>query len=248
MQFNKPYQWIDDMPEERQVKLLISIRNHINDYFEQTSTPETPRLTDIWDYCSKKEGFLFTSSQALSHFMRLMHQKGILRQVITCCDVDDAAHGYYQWYFRRPPNTVRTRESAERDEIKTRRVPYSPGYECETEDGTKVKSLQELFIYEQLAKEPRIRFEYEGKFYHGNEFKVPDFTLYIDGQEEPYIWEHFGLNGRRGYFDHMAEKIEWYRQAGLENFEQGGRLIVTTGEDKDAFELQVKNILSRLLS
>ncbi|MCC8019376.1 MAG: hypothetical protein LIO85_06355 [Rikenellaceae bacterium] len=248
MSYKNPYRWIDDMPEERQMKLLFTIRRYINDLFEQTSTTKFTRLSDIWDYCSKKKGFLFTSSSAFGHFMKLMHKKRLLRQVITCCDVDDSNPEHWNWYFRRPHNPVRTKDSADSENIATRKIPYSPGYECAAKDGTKVKSLQELHIYEQLLKEPRIEVEYEKKFYWNDEFKVPDFTLYIDGSKEPYIWEHFGLTGRRGYFDHMAEKIEWYTRAGMAAFQKGGRLIVTTDGDKESFNLQVKGIIIKLLS
>jgi hypothetical protein len=112
-------------------------------------------------------------------------------------------------------------------------------------DGIKVRSAQELYIYEKLLAIPGIKVDYEKIFKYRQEYKLPDFTFTID--DKTYLWEHFGMSENKGYFYNMANKIEWYYAAGLKPFDDGGCLIFTIFEDSNRFQQKVDKIITDIM-
>lgn len=234
------YHWIESMPLSERVYWIIRFRYYMNEYFQATVTPSIPNMDDIVTFCLRKPDFSkrFWNKAVFHHFMREMHKEELLLQVIRNCQVDTSNPDKYKWYFYRPSRIVKTRSSLLNDNTSKNQIE---DYLYVTNKGIKVRSAQELHIYEKLSTIPGIEVEYEKKFKYKSEYKLPDFTFVIN--DKTYFWEHFGMSEDWGYFYNMANKIEWYYNAGLKPFKDGGCLIFTIFEDALHFHRKVDEII-----
>lgn len=90
-----------------------------------------------------------------------------------------------------------------------------------TANGDQVRSKSEVIIANEL-KSHGLSYEYE-KVLHstdGSSFKIPDFTVYYEGEE--FYWEHLGLTDDAEYMAKWEEKKKWYEQNSFSD-----RLIVS---------------------
>lgn len=245
------FAWIDEMPLSEKIIWLVKIRCYIREFFDATVTPKVPNNTDIYEYCKRKIIFSkkFWNPSAFSHFMRLMHQQGYLKQVIPYCHVDTSKYEKFGWEFYRPARIVVKRaDLISGDANDSLQLINSGRYKYEASDKTLLMSTDELHIWEELQREDFLEVEYEKKFYYKSEFKLPDFTIKVNDSEDPFIWEHFGMKEDSNYFVTMANKIEWYSRAGLKHIDDGGRLIFTIRHHDDDFHHDVVEIINNIKS
>lgn len=201
------YDWIDNMDFSEKMYWIVKFRHYMNEFFNATVTPEVPNMDDIVTYCSRKADFQkrFWNKAVFHHFMREMHNQKYLRQIIPNCHVDTSCHNFYKWDFYRPSRKARSRDSILTNNTTQVNDVHIENYKIVTADGTRLRSAQELYIYERLIEIPNLKVLYEEKFRYKTDYKLPDFTIIID-EGAPYIWEHFGMTEDEGYFYNMETR------------------------------------------
>lgn len=89
------------MPSD--IKLLVTIRDHLNDYFKNHPMITELRSIDLYNVIHKnktlKERFIYPV--LLNRFLRKQHQEGVLKQIIPNCKIDTYNTELYQWCFYR---------------------------------------------------------------------------------------------------------------------------------------------------
>ena len=85
------------------LKLLIQIKEILDQYMMDPSTPVEIRSTDLYDLVKNQKQLkkAFPTSYKFNRFLREEHHKGVLLQIIPNCRIDDTNHRFFQWYFRR---------------------------------------------------------------------------------------------------------------------------------------------------
>ena len=80
-----------------------------------------------------------------------------------------------------------------------------------TVDGNQVRSKSEVIICDLLAK-AGLKYEYEKLLeYEPGKVINPDFTIFLDGEEELY-WEHIGMLGNEKYSEDWSNKLDIYEK------------------------------------
>ncbi len=112
-----------------------------------------------------------------------------------------------------------------------------PAYPCTAYDGTKVRSLGEVSIYNML-KAYGIPFRYESEIYLTDEkgkvvTRYPDFVIFLSDGSVLY-WEHIGMMELDTYGESFLKKLRLYNQNGIV---MGDNLILTASGPKGAINL-----------
>ena len=87
----------------KDIKLLKRIGERLDSLMNDQYTSFEIRSNELYDY-AKKDEFLsseFKNQIEFNRFLRKQHDKGILKQIIPNCRVDDTNKSFYQWHFRR---------------------------------------------------------------------------------------------------------------------------------------------------
>lgn len=89
------------MPSD--IKLLVTIRDQLNQYFADQPTKVELRSTDLYDEIRKNKTLKerFPHPVLFNRFLRKQHQEGVLKQIIPNCKIDTFNTDFYQWYFHR---------------------------------------------------------------------------------------------------------------------------------------------------
>ncbi|MDM1346506.1 RNase H family protein [Myroides marinus] len=89
------------MPSD--IKLLVTIRDQLNQYFTDQPTKVELRSTDLYDEIRKNKALKerFPHPVLFNRFLRKQHQEGVLKQIIPNCKIDTYNTDFYQWYFHR---------------------------------------------------------------------------------------------------------------------------------------------------
>lgn len=89
------------MPSD--IKLLVTIRDQLNNYFADQPTKVELRSTDLYDEIRKNKALKerFPHPVLFNRFLRKQHQEGILKQIIPNCKIDTYNTDFYQWYFHK---------------------------------------------------------------------------------------------------------------------------------------------------
>ena len=83
-----------------------------------------------------------------------------------------------------------------------------------TANGEQVRSKSEVIIANEM-KSHGVSYGYEISLHSkdGSSFKIPDFTVYYEGEE--FYWEHLGLTDDAEYMAKWEEKKKWYERNGF---------------------------------
>ncbi len=234
-------------------KLLKELNSCIQEYFQSSGKTEVSNLKEIYEYIKWKEPFKneFQDSIDFSRFMRQMHGEDVLLQFIPSCSVDTTIYHHYKWIFYpkdiilkdqiRPQTDLVPDKQNEKSKIFPKNLKYIAS------NGEKVRSQQELYIFNQLLLVDSFRVHYEKSLPRNYQEKLPDFTIINKNTQKTYYWEHLGLlevNGK--YFDKTLEKLVWYRSANIRNIDDGGSLIVTRYENDRQFGYLVKKYIQKI--
>ena len=89
------------MPSD--IKLLVTIRDQLNQYFADAPTKVELRSTELYDEIRKNKALKerFPHPVLFNRFLRKQHQEGVLKQIIPNCKIDTFNTDFYQWYFHR---------------------------------------------------------------------------------------------------------------------------------------------------
>ena len=93
---------MESLPKE--YSLLMTINKYIGEYFAMTVNTKTVRSTDIYEFLKHKDDFRqhFASAKEFNGFMRRMHDRGVLTQIIKNVKVDTSTKNLYHWYVFPP--------------------------------------------------------------------------------------------------------------------------------------------------
>lgn len=237
----------------RKYKLLKELNSCIQEYFQNSDKTEVANLSQIYEYIKRKEPFKneFQDDTDFSRFMRQMHGEDVLLQFIPNCSVDTTIYYHYKWEFY-PKDTILkdqihspTAQVSENQKDKSKIFPKNLKYIAS--NGEKVRSQQELYIFNQLLLVDSFKVHYERSLPRNYQEKLPDFTIINKNTGKIYYWEHLGLLEVNGeYFDKTLEKLVWYRSANIINIDDGGSLIVTRHENDRQFGYLVKKYIQKI--
>lgn len=220
------------------LKYLKEIKELLDQYMMDPSTPVEIRTTDLYDLVKNRKQLkkAFPTSYKFNRFLREEHQKGVLLQIIPNCRVDDTDQKFYQWYFRRAEELITkskisntTRQSETPTEI------FKSSLSVVAIDGKKLRSNQEKIIYESLISSDFLDIQYDALIVEYGERVYADFIIENRLSKKKYIWEHFGMTNSSLYLDKMVDKIEWYKHNGYKEVAKGGELIYTYYKNDKTF-------------
>lgn len=219
------------------------ISGEIDDFFNTTTQITVARSTDVYDFARRKEAIRkeFPTAALFGHFLKTMHQQGILRQIIGNCNVDVSNPKFYQWRFYRKETKPSTEKHSE--SVTPTAKYFKSGRNIATNDGGAVRSHQEQYIYNRLLQEDGLKFYYERPFEIKGYNKIPDFTILVHQSKTVYHWEHFGMIEDPLYEIYIEKKIQWYFDVGYRFLENGGRFIVTYYKNDITLQDDVERIL-----
>lgn len=211
----------------KEYKLLKEIGNSLNEFLKSPDTAVEIRSTELYEIASKNSYLKteFPDNKTFNQFLRQQHQNGIMSSFLSY-RVDTTNKNLYQWHFRAQ------REDREYDPINNETVEgtynfYKNSKTNIASDGTKLNSEQEVFIYEHLNKCSHLLIKIEYPITKYGETKFVDFIIQNKQTRKVFYWEHFGMTNKEIYKSKMADKIEWYKNNGFKNIEDGGNLIYT---------------------
>ena len=227
----------------RLAKRLGQVLDH---YMDSSDTAAEIRSTELFEVVSRDEESRdeFASGTHFSRFLRDLHEEGTLGKYVSY-NVDDTNNRFYQWYFRRNPKEVSA--SVGIDVFEGQYNYYKNSKNREASDGTKFRSAQEVYIYEELLKRSHaiVKLEYPLTVY--SETVYPDFVIENKITGQKYYWEHFGMTNSENYKNKMASKVIWYRNNGYIALENGGNLIYTYYTNENNFTKDVHKVVKRIL-
>lgn len=239
-------------PLPKEYVLLRKINSYIEDYFSQPENFRVARSTDIYDYLKRKADIKLqiTSGAHFNHFMKEMHNRGVLTQFIKNVKVDTTNKDFFQWYFY-PPQKTMTRVTTSADvNVATSHDGscnfYKWNKKHEASNGTMVRSIEELNILNRLLAVDFFDVHYERPLVAGGMEKVPDFTIFNTRTNTVFYWEHFGMLNNVEYHEKMSEKIEWYKRIGCRSIDEGGRFVISLYRNEKQFVATIEAIIERL--
>ena len=159
--------------------------------------------------------------------------------------VDTTNRNFYQWHFRRK-HVSHERETINNDAIEGTYNYYKNSKTNIASDGTKLNSEQEVFIYERLKKCSHLLIKIEYPITKYGETKYVDFIIQNKLNRKEFYWEHFGMTNNEQYKAKMTDKIEWYRNNGFRNIEDGGNLIYTYYSTDNRLKKDVDKYLEKI--
>lgn len=234
--------------------LLKELKTKIDEYFLRGKTNSIARSTDIYDYVYNKAPFKseFKSAREFNHFLRLSYDSGILTQFIPNCIVDTSIYHHYQWRFYPLEKQLKNHSSLEDKNLATSHESinslFSNNKQYTASNGTKVRSKQELLIFNKLLSVSTFDIYYERPLKIEKNVKYPDFTIVNKNTKTVFHWEHFGMINSSNYADKMAEKVQWYKGKGYRFLEEGGTLIITYFENEIKLSNKIDSIIKVILS
>jgi hypothetical protein len=230
----------------KEYKLLKEIGKSLEDFFKSPDTLCEIRSTELYDIVSKNSYLKseFPTGKIFNQFLRIQHQNGIMSSFLSY-HVDTTNRNFYQWHFRRK-HVSHARESINNETIEGTYNYYKNSKTNIATDGTKLNSKQEVFIYEQLKKCSHLLIKLEYPITKYGETKYVDFIIQNKLNRKEFYWEHFGMTNNEHYKTKMTDKIEWYRNNGFRNIEDGGNLIYTYYSTDNRLKKDVDKYLEKI--
>lgn len=233
-------------------KLLKITAKYIDDYFTAMEHPKAACANDIYKFLSRKDDFkkYISDSIQFSRFIRDMHKKGLMKQFIDNYDVDTSLPYYYKWHFYPRVKLIETgiqKTNCTNAKVYEGTNNYKSKHKLfEAANGVNVRSLQELYIMNQLLAQKDFEVYYERQLIAEEHERYPDFTIHNKKTDTVFYWEHFGLSEDASYAEEMAEKIGWYQRIGINNIEYGGRFIGTIFINEVHFTKLVDDLIEKM--
>ncbi|WP_165045082.1 hypothetical protein [Dysgonomonas sp. ZJ709] len=234
--------------------LLKIVNSHIEDLLSSTVTSKELRLADVYEYIKNKDDTkqVFANSTELSQFLRAIAIEDVkfLTQVIPSCSVDMSNFIKFQWRFYprerklKKETTIQDKNLATSTTQTVNIFPRSKIYKAS--NGVKVRSMQELHIYNKLLSVKNFHIDYDFQIKGKGKIYYADFKITNNKTESEFIWEHFGLIGHPDYDEQMCKKLEWYKDIGYEDFCNAGQFIVTIHRTDEEFSSLVDKIISQM--
>lgn len=234
------------LPEE--IKILKLIKARLDILMANGETAVEIRSNELYDSV-KKDPVLntyFKDGKIFNQFLRQYHNNGIMKQIIPNYNVDTFNKNFYKWYFSTELKSKN--ESGKLVETKKSDLAYyKSSLYIIAEDGTKLRSLQEKNIYENLVTCNYLTIFYDAQIQGSYERKYADFKIVNRLTQKTFYWEHFGMTHSEKYLESMTEKIEWYRNNGFKTVENKGNVIYTYYSTENKFEKDIKKFIEIIL-
>ncbi|MBF0575534.1 hypothetical protein [Dysgonomonas sp. GY617] len=237
-------------------ELLRAINIHIEKLLSDTIHNKPLRLSEVYEYIKDMENMKqeFTDSKALSQFLRsvVKNDEGVLHQIIPSCYVDKSNYTNYKWFFF-PKEKKLKKETTLGDKCLATSYSeihnfFKTSKKYIASDGTHVRSMHELYIYNNLLVIDIFHVSYESKISSNGKRLYTDFVVKNKITKNIFRWEHFGMaNNNPDYADKMVKKIEIYtKEMGYKNFDQGGQFIATIYRTDEEFISMVDKIINQM--
>ena len=218
---------------------VFALGSYIRSYIKKNKIVSSMGAEEVFDFLRRSEVWRdrFKENWDFYRFLKDLESSNNL-PLLRCCtkvsyDYDDQT--YTKWQFYGPPRAeVSVEKNSKEDDL------YAQDLKVQAFDGKLLRSKQEVFIYNALRHEPSISVWYEEKLRLGNgRILIPDFTIRgMTGDRSELYWEHFGYYGE-SYESRTKDKLVMYRESGIHNFKNNGRLICTYFEDQRSYEKSV---------
>jgi len=207
--------------------------------------PVEIRSTDLYEEVKRnvvlKERF--PTSKEFNRFLRLQHDQGVMKQIIPNYDVDTTNSRFYQWKFRKEVSETKYLPGQKSTSIKSKFMFQKSGKKIIASDGEKLRSKQELFIFERLLQCRNLLIFYDYPIVEFGEPVYVDFFIKNQVTRKTYLWEHFGMTNDESYKDNMTNKVLWYKNNGYKLLEDRGNLIYTYYANERTFSRDVDEFI-----
>ncbi|MCY1661034.1 hypothetical protein [Chryseobacterium sp. SL1] len=237
---------MQSLPNE--IKILKLIKRRLDILMANGETAVEIRSNELYDSV-KKDPVLnsyFKDGKMFNQFLREYHNNGIMKQIIPNYNVDTFNKNFYKWYFSKELSTKN--KSGKLVETKKSDLNYyKSNLNIIAEDGTKLRSLQERKIYENLIRCNYLTIVYDAQIQGSYEQKYADFKIVNRLTQKTFYWEHFGMTNSEKYLEAMTEKIEWYINNGFKTIENRGNIIYTYFSTENKFEKDIEKYLEIIL-
>ncbi|MCD1117551.1 hypothetical protein [Chryseobacterium turcicum] len=234
------------LPQE--IKILKLIKERLDILMSNRETAVEIRSNELYEFV-KKDPILnsyFKDGKMFNQFLRQYHNNGIMKQIIPNYSVDTYNKNFYRWFFSReikiknePGKLVETKESS--------LSYYKSGLYIIAENGTKLRSLQEKKIYENLIRCNYLAIGYDAQIIGKYDRKYVDFKILNKLTQKTFYWEHFGMTNSDQYLTSVEAKIEWYRNNGFKTVENRGNVIYTYFSTDNKFEKDIKKYIELII-
>lgn len=225
-------------------QLLRKIERRLSAYFQKTESKSVINASDF--YCIIEKSKLFASQIPFNQLLRRTHSNGMLKQIIPNYTVNTSCFQNWRWKFFAKINIVNSDLRA--DVVLGRFNYYKLEKKFIASNGEKLRSNQELKIYEALIILKGITIYYEKPLTLHGETRYPDFTIVNKRNRKTFYWEHIGMTHNSKYLDRLTESIEWYRNNGLLNHKSQEHAIFTYYSSKKEFSKLISDCLSVIQS
>jgi len=206
-------------------QLLRKIERKLGAYFQQTESKSAINASDFYAIIQKTK--LFQNQIVFNQLLRRTHSNGMLKQVIPNYAVNTAYYQSWQWKFFAKVGINVDDLGLKADIVLGRFSFHKQERKVIASNGEKLRSNQELKIYEALITLKAITVFYEKPLTLHGETRYPDFTVINKRNRRTFYWEHIGMTHDPEYLDRVKESIEWYRNNGLLNPKSAEQAIFT---------------------
>lgn len=232
-------------PLPSRIKNLRGIKKCLDYKMSKAHTPVEIRATDLYDEVKKNTVLQerFPTPRDFNRFLRLQHDKGVMKQIIPNYYVDTTNSWSYQWKFRKEVEKTQNLGGQTSVAIRSKYQYYKSGKKVIASNGEKLRSKQELFIFESLLKSRNLIIFYDHPIIEYGEPVYVDFFIRNQATKKTFLWEHFGMTNDEKYKDEIADKILWYRNNGYRVIGERGNLIYTYYSDERTFINDVRRLV-----
>lgn len=227
-------------------QLLRKIERKLDAYFQQTESKSVINASDFYGIIQK--GKLFQNQIVFNQLLRRAHLSGMLKQIIPNYMVNTAYYRSWRWKFFAKVEVNLDGIDLKADVVLGRFNFHKQERNVIASNGEKLRSNQELLIYEALITLKGITVFYERPLALNGETRYPDFTVFNKRNRKTFYWEHIGMTHNSEYLDRVKESIEWYRNNGLLNQRSQEQAIFTYYTNDKEFYKLINYCLSVVLS
>jgi hypothetical protein len=120
-----------------------------------------------------------------------------------------------------------------------------------TRRGELVRSKSEVIVADRLA-DKNLEYVYEKELVIERTSKFPDFTIEDAETGTTFYWEHLGMLHDPDYRQRWEKKLQWYKDHGIESYEDGGgsngTLIVTRDNEQGGISSQeIESVIRKVI-
>ncbi|MEQ9404333.1 MAG: hypothetical protein RIM99_12140 [Cyclobacteriaceae bacterium] len=232
------------MTTQEKYALLKGVKQILDKVMNDPMTKVEIRSNELYDHVKLSSSLksMFRNQKVFNQFLREQNDSGLMKQVIPNYSVDTSNPTFYQWRFFREVKSLNSDKKAGAILSNNRYLDWEKKNVASNKE--RLRSSQELLIYEQLLNEKHLMIFYEYPISKLGETKNADFVIRNELTRKEFVWEHFGMTNNKRYKDEMVEKIAWYKNNGFKTLEEGGNLILTYFTDDKSLLREVSRLLS----